>query len=85
MQMEEIRQKAKTLGIKETRINKMELIRAIQGAEGNFPCFATAKDYCDQFICCFRSDCLERDDSAPQEAARGAISRDGKRKVVQRK
>ena len=87
MQMEEIRQKAKTLGIKATRTNKTELIRAIQGAEGNFPCFATAKDYCDQSGCCFRSDCLERDDTAWQEAkgARGDTARDGKRKAVQRK
>ncbi|MBI5492495.1 MAG: SAP domain-containing protein [Deltaproteobacteria bacterium] len=87
MQMEEIRQKAKTLGIKATGINKTELVRAIQGAEGNFPCFATAKDYCDQLGCCFRGDCLEREDTAAQEAkeARGDISRDGKRKAVKRK
>jgi hypothetical protein len=34
------------------------LIREIQKAEGNFDCFKTASDYCDQWACCFRTDCL---------------------------
>jgi hypothetical protein len=37
----------------------VELIRRIQRAEGNFDCFGTAIDYCDQSQCCFREDCLK--------------------------
>ncbi|MBI1912172.1 MAG: SAP domain-containing protein [Deltaproteobacteria bacterium] len=58
MLMEDVREKAKTLGIKTARRKKNDLIREIQAAEGNFPCFGTATDYCDQFECCFRGDCL---------------------------
>jgi len=43
----------KTIGV-----TKTELIRRVQKAEGNFDCFGTAKDYCDQFQCCFREDCF---------------------------
>jgi len=59
MKMEEIRSKAKVLGLKNTfGLSKVELIRRIQKAEGNFDCFGTAKDSCDQSQCCFREDCL---------------------------
>jgi hypothetical protein len=60
MKMQEIRAKAKALGIKNTfGLKKEELIRRIQKAEGYFDCFGTAKDYCDQVQCCFRDDCLK--------------------------
>lgn len=59
MKMQDIRKKAKELGIKNIfGLSKAELIKRIQRAEGNFDCFGTAKDYCDQFACCFREDCL---------------------------
>ncbi|MGQ9509718.1 MAG: SAP domain-containing protein [Thermodesulfobacteriota bacterium] len=59
MKMQDIRKKAKDLGLKSTfGLSKAELIRRIQRAEGNFDCFGTATDYCDQFQCCFREDCL---------------------------
>jgi hypothetical protein len=59
MKMQEVREKAKALGLKKTfGLSKVELIRQIQRAEGNFDCFGTAKDFCDQFRCCFREDCL---------------------------
>ena len=59
MKINEIREKAKTLGIKVMATAKKEdLIRQLQRAEGNFDCFGTAKDYCDQLDCCFREDCL---------------------------
>jgi len=58
MKMQEVRAKAKVLGLKNIfGLSKAELIRRIQKAEGNFDCFGTAKDYCDQFQCCFRDDC----------------------------
>lgn len=82
MEMSEIRQKAQTLGIKATKTNKTELIRAIQGAEGNFPCFATAKDFCDQLGCCFRGDCLVSNDAAPEAKEARNASQGGKRKAA---
>jgi hypothetical protein len=59
MKIQEIRGKAKALGLRKTiGVTKTELIRRVQKAEGNFDCFGTAKDYCDQFQCCFREDCF---------------------------
>jgi len=63
MKMQELRKRGKKVGIKNTfGLSKTELIRRIQRAEGNFECFGTAKDYCDQIVCCFREDCLEPSD-----------------------
>jgi hypothetical protein len=60
MKIREIRQKAKTLDLKSTfGLSKAELIRRIQRAEGNFDCFGTATDWCDQSQCSFREDCLK--------------------------
>ena len=59
MKMNETKEKAKASGIKVmATAKKADLIRQIQKAEGNFDCFGTAKDYCDQLGCCFREDCL---------------------------
>ena len=58
MKTTDIRKEAKKLGLKVTGMNKADMIRAIQAAEGNFPCFKTATDYCDQFTCNWRDDCL---------------------------
>lgn len=59
MALKELKEKAKILGIKsKIGMKKADLIRSIQTAEGNFPCFATAKDYCDQTNCCWRENCL---------------------------
>ena len=59
MKMQEVRSMAKFLGLKDTfGLSKADLIRGIQRAEGNFDCFGTAKDDCDQFQCRFRDDCL---------------------------
>ena len=60
MKMQEVRAKAKALGLRETfGLSKAELIRKVQKAEGNFDCFRRAADYCDQLQCCFRDDCLK--------------------------
>lgn len=60
MQMQEIRTIAKNFGIKTSRQNKVELVRSIQVAEGNFNCFATAVNgVCDQTACIWRDDCFE--------------------------
>jgi hypothetical protein len=60
MKMNDIVNKAKGLGIKVKGVGnrKGDLIRQIQKAEGNFDCFGTATGYCDQWLCCFREDCL---------------------------
>jgi len=58
MKMEEIRMKARVYGVKTRGVKKADLIREIQRAEGNFDCFDTATEYCDQWDCCFREDCL---------------------------
>ena len=58
MKMQDVREKAKTLGMKTFGMKKVDLIRAIQNKEGNVPCFQTGLDSCDQFQCCWRSDCF---------------------------
>lgn len=59
MRLPEIEKKAKNLGIKDTRkYSKNDLIKSIQRAEGNFDCFGSARDYCSQTACCWRSDCI---------------------------
>jgi hypothetical protein len=57
MNMKEVKEKARTLGLKPGRLRKADLIRAIQTAEGNPPCFQTAQDDCDQTGCCWRDEC----------------------------
>ncbi|SMC18126.1 hypothetical protein SAMN02746041_00466 [Desulfacinum hydrothermale DSM 13146] len=58
MKMQEVRIKAKALGINSFGKKKVDLIREIQRAEGNFDCFGRAQGYCDQWDCCFRDACL---------------------------
>ncbi|MEW6618029.1 MAG: Rho termination factor N-terminal domain-containing protein [bacterium] len=58
MNINDIKTKAKEVGVKAGKMNKSDLIRAIQSAEGNFPCFETATDYCDQSNCAWMEDCL---------------------------
>ena len=58
MTVKELQKMAKELGVKIGGLRKAEMIREIQRAEGNFDCFGTAIDYCDQLGCLFREDCL---------------------------
>ncbi|MGB5308203.1 MAG: hypothetical protein WBM38_02475 [Arenicellales bacterium] len=59
MNMQEVRGMAKELGIKTSRMSKMNLIKAIQLSEGNFSCFASAVGgECDQQECVWRADCF---------------------------
>lgn len=54
-----LRMMAKGLGMDNfAKLRKTELIRAIQVAEGNSPCFATIND-CGEGECLFREDCQE--------------------------
>lgn len=58
MKVQQLRAMAKELGIKTSNLRKAELIKSIQRSEGNFDCFGTAIDYCDQLDCLFRYDCI---------------------------
>ena len=58
MDMKAVKEKAKELGIEMKKMKKAEVIRSIQRKEGNFPCFETAREYCDQLACAWRSACL---------------------------
>lgn len=59
MQMQEIRNMAKSMGLKTSRLSKVNLVREIQSAEGNFECFATTQNgFCDRQDCVWRDDCF---------------------------
>jgi len=58
MKMQEIRARAKALGINSLRKGKETLIREIQKAEGNRDCFNRGESQtCGQLACAWRSDC----------------------------
>lgn len=59
MKIQQIRDIARDRGLNPGRLGKGDLIQAIQRAEGNFDCFATAYDgVCDQYQCLWREDCF---------------------------
>ncbi len=58
MKIQEIRARAKTLGIKAFGKNKESLVRAIQRSEGNRDCFNRGESQtCGQLACAWRTDC----------------------------
>lgn len=60
MKKADIEKKAQTLGVLfDKKTKKPDLIRAIQSAEGNTACYATAVVDCPYTDCCFRDDCLK--------------------------
>jgi hypothetical protein len=58
MKINEVRAKAKGLGLETKGLGKAELIPAIQTAEGNQPCFGRNDGSCQYGDCCFWDDCL---------------------------
>jgi hypothetical protein len=58
MKMNEVRTMAKSLGLNSFGKTKAVLIREIQRKEGNFDCYGTALNYCDQLDCLFHDSCL---------------------------
>jgi len=57
-----IRDIAKSRGMKTGKMDKTELIRAVQREEGNHDCFATPYvRECNQLNCLWREDCLKED------------------------
>jgi len=60
MKMEDVKKKAKKLGINSGKMSKTDLIQAIQKAEGNTPCYGNSNNgNCPYTNCCFRSDCFK--------------------------
>lgn len=60
MKLNEIRIIAESVGVRSKARRKADLIKAIQIAEGNFDCFASASEQqCDQIECCWRDDCFD--------------------------
>ncbi|MEW6101652.1 MAG: SAP domain-containing protein [Candidatus Omnitrophota bacterium] len=60
MRLSEIENKARNLGLKETRmLSRKELIQAIQRIEGNNVCFGKPSWDCSQHNCCWRLDCVK--------------------------
>ena len=60
MHMNEIKHIARDRGVTPGRLKKVDLVRAIQKAEGNTSCFRTDQaDGCDQGQCLWREDCLK--------------------------
>jgi hypothetical protein len=58
MQIKKIREIAKKIGVNPHKMNKRDLVRAIQKAEGNSDCFATTHvNGCNQVNCLWRDDC----------------------------
>lgn len=58
MKMSEVRAIARDLGINSFGKSKVELIKEIQRTEGNFDCYGSAENDCDQADCLFRASCL---------------------------
>jgi hypothetical protein len=58
MTMSQVKQKAKSLGVKPGKMKKAELIHSIQKAEGYTPCFGSSSGNCPYIDCCFMPDCL---------------------------
>lgn len=59
MKMAQVWKIARSRGIDIYRKKKTELIRDMQVKEGNFPCFGTAQDFCDQRNCLWYEDCVK--------------------------
>jgi len=60
MKMQEIKKMAKKNNVPFENVNKTELIRSIQRAEGNTACFSTPQmNDCKQMNCLWRQDCAQ--------------------------
>jgi hypothetical protein len=58
MDLSIIKKKAKALGVMTEKKGNDEIVKAIQQAEGNLPCFKSSKESCDQYSCLWRKDCM---------------------------
>lgn len=61
MKVQDIRIKAKELGIRRNKMNKADLIRSIQRSEDSIECYATDRvRHCGELDCLWRTDCLDQ-------------------------
>lgn len=60
MTMPKIRERAKSMGITPGKMKKVELIHAIQRAEGCTPCYGLSHGDCPWLQCCWRTDCFNK-------------------------
>ena len=59
MKVQEIKEMAKNMGIPTLKMNKADMIRAIQRGENNIDCYGTERvDSCQEQSCSWRNDCL---------------------------
>ena len=59
MSINEVRKKAKGMGINTYRLKKSDIIHSIQRVENNIECFGTQRvDYCCEHDCLWRNDCI---------------------------
>jgi hypothetical protein len=60
LSMNDIKIKARGLGINPENMQKMDLIHSIQRAEGNTACYGKSNNgRCPYTNCCFRKDCFK--------------------------
>ena len=58
VKLAEVKEMAARLGLKIDKMKKAEVVRAIQAAEGNSPCYDSGKLIeCGQAHCLWRADC----------------------------
>ncbi|MDD5306706.1 MAG: SAP domain-containing protein [Deltaproteobacteria bacterium] len=57
MNWNDTKKKAIAIGVQPGKMKKAELIRAIQTAEGNTPCYGTNRGDCPYTDCCWFEDC----------------------------
>jgi hypothetical protein len=62
MLLSQIQEQARNLGLRPAaRMRKADLIRTVQTAEGNSPCFGAEWRFsCEQQDCAWRQDCLKK-------------------------
>jgi hypothetical protein len=61
MNMQDVRKKAKEMGIKANKMSKIDLIRTIQRSENSIDCYATNRvEQCGELGCLWRTDCMPR-------------------------
>jgi hypothetical protein len=62
MNFNELRTRAKRMGINTHRLKKPNIIRGIQRAENNIECFGTKRvEHCCEHACLWRNDCISLD------------------------
>ena len=66
MRVKDITHFARQYALSVLGLNKTALIHLFQRTEGNFDCFASAREgRCDQLACLWRQDCLQQSAKRP--------------------